>query len=177
VGRQRGALGTHSRPHAAAQRCPHPAIPHPPDPELWHLQSFIHCLIVRPGTCSAAVSVTSKVKRPRRHITSRHAWWAIRLITEPASTPWVAVARALLHTCAAEMSSHPLGLLLWPADAPIPGCAAPLPEPLRHLHTAVVLPPPSHRRRTPATPSSPPSTTPTPPPLESYERIDPKPRM
>ena len=71
------------------------------------------------------------------HITSRHAWWAIRLITEPVSTPWVAVARALLRTCAAEVGSHPLGLLLWPADAPIPGRAALLPEPLRCLHTAV----------------------------------------
>ena len=71
------------------------------------------------------------------HITSRHAWWAIRLITEPVSTPWVAVARALLRTCAAEVGSHPLGLLLWPADAPIPGRAALLPEPLRRLHTAV----------------------------------------
>ena len=57
--------GRHSRPHAAAQRCPHilPA-PIPPDPELWPLQSFIHCLIVRPDTCSAAVSVTSQ-SQPR----------------------------------------------------------------------------------------------------------------
>ena len=71
------------------------------------------------------------------HITSRHAWWAIRLITEPVSTPGVAVARALLHNCAAEVGSYPLGLLLWPADAPIPGRTALLPEPLRRLHTAV----------------------------------------
>ena len=68
MGRQRGALGTHSRPHAAAQRCPHPAIPHPPDPELWPLQSFIRCLIVRPGTCSAAVSVTSQSQQFARSL-------------------------------------------------------------------------------------------------------------
>lgn len=72
------------------------------------------------------------------HITSRHAWWGLRLILEPDSTPWVAVARALLCTCAAEVGWHPLGLLHWrPATQPVPGRASQLPQPLHRLHTAL----------------------------------------
>ena len=78
-----------------------------------------------------------------QHITSRHARWALRLILGPADTPWVAVARELLRCCAGGLGDHPLGLLLWPADAPLPGQAAPLPPPLRRIHSALQrLPPP-----------------------------------
>jgi exonuclease III len=70
-----------------------------------------------------------------QHITSRHAWWAARLLANPQpAAPWVAIARALLAACAGEVGSHPLGLLRWRPDEPPPGCTALLPEPLRRLH-------------------------------------------
>lgn len=71
------------------------------------------------------------------HITSRHAWWGLRLILEPATTPWVAVARELLLACAGEVGGRPLGFLLWPASQLLPGMVAPLPPPLRRLHNAL----------------------------------------
>ena len=73
----------------------------------------------------------------QEHITSRHAWWGVRLILEPNATPWAVVARALLRACAPEVGSHPLGLLVWPADQPVPGRMTLLPQPLRRLHVAL----------------------------------------
>lgn len=71
------------------------------------------------------------------HITSRHAWWGLRLITEAPTVPWVAVARALLRAYAPEGGGHPLGLLVWPPGQPLPGALVGLPEPLRRLHAAL----------------------------------------
>ena len=61
-------------------------IPHPPDPELWPLQSFIRCLIVRPGTCSAAVSVTSQSQSvSHSHMPSRRYMYARLYSSLPTS--------------------------------------------------------------------------------------------
>jgi hypothetical protein len=73
----------------------------------------------------------------REHITSRHAWWGVQLLLAPATVPWVVLARALLVACAGEVGGHPLGLLLWPADRPVPGTLALLPAPLRRIHAGV----------------------------------------
>ena len=111
---------THSRPHVAAQRCPHPAIPHPPDPELWPLQSFIHCLIVRPGTCSAAVSVTSQ---------SQCSWCTTPSPPQCACTSPTPTASAAPPTPTPSITSasaHPL-LPSWPPS--LPPWLAPAPAP------------------------------------------------
>ena len=74
----------------------------------------------------------------RAHITSRHAWWGLQLILAPGTTPWVAIARALLRECAPEVGSHPMGLLLWSPDEPMLGMGgAHLPQPLRRLHAGL----------------------------------------
>jgi len=73
----------------------------------------------------------------REHISSRHAWWGVQLLLAPPTVPWVALARALLVACAREVGGHPLGLLLWPADRPVPGATVLLPPPLRRLHAGV----------------------------------------
>ena len=126
----------------------------PPAPHLTRLATVTARLVDRrlaPGDAAgrrfAGVAAHLQAGRPadggfgalawRQHITSRHAWWATQLIAAPAATPWVAVARALLRACAPEVGSHPLGLLLWPADEPVPGRVTLLPEPLRRLHTAL----------------------------------------
>lgn len=71
------------------------------------------------------------------HISARHAWWGLQLVLAPADAPWAAVARALLAACSGEVGSHPLGLLLWPAERPLPGGVALLPAPLRRLHAGL----------------------------------------
>lgn len=72
-----------------------------------------------------------------QHISARHAWWGLQLVLAPCSVPWVALARALLAACAPDLGGNPLGLLLWPAGQPLPGCVALLPEPLRRLHAGL----------------------------------------
>jgi hypothetical protein len=73
------------------------------------------------------------------HILSRHAKWCLQLVLGSDAVPWIAVARALLRSCAGEVAAHPLGLLLWPADGnqQLPGMVAPLPPPLRRLHVGL----------------------------------------
>ena len=66
-----------------------------------------------------------------QHITARHAWWGMRLITEPDTAPWVAVARALLRAYAPGTDGTPLRLLGLPVDQPR------LPDPLRRMHVAL----------------------------------------
>ena len=89
------------------------------------------------------------------HVAARHAWWAARLLTAPPddAPPWVALARALLAACAGAVGGRPLGLLCWSPAEPLPGCVAPLPEPLRRLHIALAaLPAPVDVAPLPLTP-------------------------
>lgn len=80
----------------------------------------------------------------QEHIYSRHAKWGVQLAVGPDAVPWVAVARELLRRCLPEVGSHPLGLLLWPADGAQrpPGAVAPLPPPLLRLHAGLQQLPP-----------------------------------
>lgn len=73
----------------------------------------------------------------REHISSRHAWWGLQLLLAPECVPWVAIGRALLIASAEEFGSHPMGLLVWPADQPLPGTTSVLPLPLRRLHAGL----------------------------------------
>lgn len=135
---------------------------HPPPQHLARLVSSTARLVDRrlaPGDAGgrfAGVAARLQPGRPpdggfgalawTEHITSRHAWWAAQLITAPATTPWVAVARALLRACAPAVGQHPLGLLVWPAgpgpQQHVPGRASPLPQPLHRLHAALAALPP-----------------------------------
>ncbi len=134
---------------------------HPPEPHLARLATITAKLIERRLAPNdgrqrfAGLAAWLLPGRPadggfgalawREHITSRHAWWALQLILAPADTPWVAVARALLRSCAAAVGHHPWGLLAWPAGEPLPGTLAPrLPAPLQRLREALAaLPRPS----------------------------------
>ena len=118
-GRGAAAAASGTRPvarHALPSARCRPALPpscHPPHPELWPLQSFIHCLIVRPGTCSAAVSVTSQ---SHSQTSGRRAPWAPSC---SAGAPTWSCSTELIATCPANIR-HAAGgkLLRWAEGKP-----------------------------------------------------------
>ena len=117
MGRQRGALDTHSRPHAAAQRCPHPAIPHPPDPELWPLQSFIRCLIDTARLPDLEAALTSAAAQA--DVT------AIQAAAAAADTPEAASTAALRLQNLICQPMDAAGMQRKEASQPQPRCSRP----------------------------------------------------
>ena len=129
----------------------------PPESVLTQLQGLTAKLVDRglapeaPGHHFAGVAAPALVGHPKlggcgvmcleQHIRARHARWAVRLMTEPDSVPWVFVARRVLlpTVLAAGPSWQHLGL---------PACnAATSAEPHAIVHAAGkgFLPPPLQR--------------------------------